>query len=204
MLVVDPDTAVVTHAAGDPEVWIGRSDWLINQLGNLLDSEAAAEAIQFSRTEERGAVTRLAVPSAPDPLDATVYTSGGRLIIELERAVLITTPSGLLPQLENAAAAFEHAANLQQLWNVAAQEFRKLTGFDRVMITDFVTTIPASLLRKKLPPGSTRFLTIIFRPPTFQSKPERYTCAISFGSFLTCLTVRCPLSPLGQRRSLWT
>src|SRR6478672_11783942 len=74
MLVVEPDTMAVSHAAGNAEDWLGRPD--------RIGSEAAAAVLQlFRATEPR--MGRLTVPSPTGPLDATAFASGTRLVIEL-------------------------------------------------------------------------------------------------------------------------
>ncbi len=158
LLVVNIDAGVVTHAAGDPKVWLGRSDWRQQELSSLIDSEAAASAMKFGRSSPPGGITRLTFPSAFGPLDATIYTSDRWLIIELETAVSASTHAGLLPKLESAAAAFERAATMQQLWDTAAHEFRVLIGFDRVMIYKFREDGSGAVVAEDAAPGHRSFL----------------------------------------------
>jgi chemotaxis family two-component system sensor kinase Cph1 len=137
MLVVDRTTGVVTHAAGDPAAWLGRSDWQGKKLHTLIAGEAADTALEIGRSDEQEAARRFVIPLDRKLLDAIAYRSNDHLVIEIEKAASDSAPLGLLPKLEAGASAFERAATMQQLWQVAAQEFRALTGFDRVMIYKF-------------------------------------------------------------------
>ena len=157
MLVADRGTGIVTHAAGDPFLWIGRSDWLGKPIGELIGIEPATAA-QLFQSGEDGLISRLVVSSAKGALDATAYASGTHLVLELERPVHVPAPSGLLPQIEAAAAAFERAADLQQLWNAAAHEFRKLTGFDHVMVYRFRDDDSGVVVAEDAEPGRYAFL----------------------------------------------
>jgi light-regulated signal transduction histidine kinase (bacteriophytochrome) len=69
--------------------------------------------------------------------DAQFHLSGRHLIVELEPRSS-ATPTNMLPLLEAAAAKFERASTLQQLFHSAAVEFRLLCGYDRVMIYRFL------------------------------------------------------------------
>ena len=158
MLVVDPKSAVVTHAAGDPGIWLGRTDWRENPLVDLLGTQAATTILQVDESVHRGMVVRVAVPSAAEPLDATVHRSGACLIVELERVSSMSTPADILPRLEAAVAAFERAPDLQQLCNVAALEFGRLTGFDRVMVYRFRDDDAGVVVAEQSAPGQHSFL----------------------------------------------
>ena len=73
-----------------------------------------------------------------DMLDVTAHISGGYIIVELETASTNGPPSVVINSLGTAAAGFERAASLAGLCERAAVEFRRLTGFDRVMIYQFL------------------------------------------------------------------
>lgn len=137
MLVVDVTTGVITHAAGDPGVWFGRSEWLGQPLASLIPSEAVSALLELCRSNQRGGIARLVVPSDRGPLDLTVYPSSGRLVIEAEDALPVSMSSRLLSNIEAAAAAFARSSTMQQLWDAAVQEFRGVLGFHRVMLYKF-------------------------------------------------------------------
>jgi chemotaxis family two-component system sensor kinase Cph1 len=158
LLVVDPATAAVTHAAGDPASWLGRADWLGTPLRDLIDPAAAQAALEIGRPPQRGGAKRLVVTANGTPLDATIHMSGGRVIVEFERSDQTLTASSLLSQIEGAAASFERAANLTQLCRIAAEEFRRLTGFDRVMIYRFREDESGVVVGEDAAPGQRLFL----------------------------------------------
>jgi light-regulated signal transduction histidine kinase (bacteriophytochrome) len=157
MLVVDPHTMTVTHGAGDTAGRLGRRDWLGARLSDLLGDAVASDAEQAIRAREPRVLDRLQPPGAPESFDARLHVSGDRLIVELEPAAP-TASSALLPRLEAAAAAFERATSLQQLYDLVAVEFRRLSGFDRVMLYRFLDDDAGVVLAEDAAPGQTSFL----------------------------------------------
>ena len=158
MLVVDRARLAVTHAAGDIEAWLGKS-WQDAPLASLLGDAAAAEARRIAAAGKGGRLDRVVPPGARHlTLDAALNVSGSHLLVELEPSPLLGTSSNLLPQLETAAAAMEQTANLQQLCDVAAVEFRRLTGYDRVMVYRFLEDDAGVVLAEDTAPGQHAFL----------------------------------------------
>src|SRR5690606_33836125 len=64
----------------------------------------------------------------------------------------------LLSRLDQAAAAFERAPGVKALAALAAEEFRSLTGFDRVMIYRFLDDEAGCVLAEARPPEMPSFL----------------------------------------------
>jgi len=137
MLVVDPGTLSVTHAAGDVTAWLGRTDWLGASIGDLLDDAVASEARRLAGAQA-GDFDVSASALSKGAFHVQLHRSGTRLIVEVEAKAESASASGLLPRIEAAAAAFERTPNLQQLFDAAAGAFRQLTGYDRVMIYRFL------------------------------------------------------------------
>jgi chemotaxis family two-component system sensor kinase Cph1 len=72
-------------------------------------------------------------------LGVTAVPSGAYVIVKLETATTEgLSASQLIDRLAGAAAAFERASSVTSLCEKAAVEFRRLTGFARVMIYCFV------------------------------------------------------------------
>ncbi len=158
MLVVDRGRMVVTHAAGAIEAWFGE-DWPGATLATLLGAAAAAEAQRITAAGKSGRLDRIVPPHARHlTLDATLNVSGAHLLVELEPSPLLGSSSTLLPQLEMAAAAMEQAANLPQLCEVAATEFRRLTGYGRVMVYRFLEDDAGMVVAEDAAPGQHAFL----------------------------------------------
>lgn len=138
MLLADPATLTITHAAGEVEGRLGRSDWLGQTLGALLGARAALEAERIVKEKTRGFMARLAPPFAAESFDVLIHVASGHLVVELEPTSEEGLSAALLPQIEAAAAAFEKAPDLTALCHLAAHEYRRLTGYGRVMIYRFL------------------------------------------------------------------
>jgi light-regulated signal transduction histidine kinase (bacteriophytochrome) len=158
MLLADPKTLIVTHAAGDAEGRLGRSDWQGQTVTSLLGGRVAAEAERIVKDKTRGFLARLAPPFASESFDALLHVASGHVVIELEPVSEEGLSSELLPQIEAAAAAFEKASDLQALCQMAATEFRRLTGYGRVMIYRFLDDDAGVVLAESLAEGEHSFL----------------------------------------------
>jgi light-regulated signal transduction histidine kinase (bacteriophytochrome) len=137
MLVADRNTLGVTHAAGDLEGRLGVGGWSGKSLGLLIGDKLAG---RIARMSESGAITGFVgvLNSAHEAFDVSVHVSGAHLVVELEPSLKDPPPaSSVLGALAAAGAAFERAGDLRALCDRAALEFRRLTGFDRVMIYQF-------------------------------------------------------------------
>jgi light-regulated signal transduction histidine kinase (bacteriophytochrome) len=172
MLVVDAETMRVTHGAGEVAARLGRADWLGAFLPELLGGAAAEEAQRVARGEARRVLDPFAPPFAREVFDSHFYTSGRWLVVELEPQISAASSATLLPQLEAAAAMFQRAASLQQLFQIAAVEFRRLSGFDRVMVYRFLEDDAGVVVGEDAAPGQTSFLNHHF-PATDIPKQAR-------------------------------
>jgi light-regulated signal transduction histidine kinase (bacteriophytochrome) len=159
MLVADPLTLAVTHAAGDVEGRLGRGDWLGQTLAALLGARVAVEAERIVADKTRGFLARLSPPFGAESFDALIHVaSSGQLVVELEPVSEEGLSSALLPQIEAAAAAFEKAPDLVALCQLAATEFRRLTGYGRVMIYRFLDDDAGVVVAESLAEGEHSFL----------------------------------------------
>jgi light-regulated signal transduction histidine kinase (bacteriophytochrome) len=154
LLVVDPRTMIVTHGAGDIEGRLGSADWIGMSCAELL-GEAVDNAI---RSEQYEILRHIVPPSSSEPFDISCRLWEQRLIVELEPAAATASTAALLPQLEAAAAVFERALSLNQLCKLAASEFRRLTGYDRVMIYQFQEDDAGVVVGEDVAPGQQSFL----------------------------------------------
>lgn len=157
MLIADPETLTVTHAAGEVETHLGRSDWLGQTLEVLLGTRAAEEAARIVSQKTRGFLARLAPPFAAKSFDAALHLASGRLVIELEPTFGDAVSSALLPEIEAAASAFEKTPDLFALCQAAAAEFRRLTGYGRVMIYRFLDDDAGVVIGESLAEGEHSF-----------------------------------------------
>lgn len=133
LLVVDGDSGRVSHVAGDVEGRLGRADWRGSLLEELLGAEAAAAVLVPGAELPR----HIQLPTAAEAFDVSVSRSGPEILVELEPAASADLMATLLPKLEAAAKAFDQAADMSALMGAAARSFRRLTGYDRVMVYRF-------------------------------------------------------------------
>ncbi len=141
MLVTDRDTLHVRHVAGDVEGRLGFLAWEGQKLAALLGGTLAARITALTQSGASGGFVGQLPTTAGELLDVSAHPSGAYVSIELEPASKEPMPASLaslvLDELETAAAAFERAGTLQVLCDRAAIEFRRVTGFDRVLVYHF-------------------------------------------------------------------
>jgi chemotaxis family two-component system sensor kinase Cph1 len=152
LLVVDRHTATVTKGAGDIENRLGVRDWLQAPLSSLLG--AATVSALLDGQALRGVMP----PLSPETFDIAVHEAGADLLVELEPALSPLQTATLMPRLEAAATAFERAPALAILAQVAAREFRALTGYDRVMVYRFLEDDAGVVIADDVAAGQHSFL----------------------------------------------
>ena len=159
MLVADLATLRVRHAAGDVERRLGVSAWEGQPLGALLGEALAAEVAQLvSAAGAGGFAGQLRAPTG-EVLDVTAHLSAPHVIVELEAASTQgLSASRVLDRVAAAADGFERATSLVALCERAAVEFRKLTGFDRVMVYRFLDDAAGTVLAEDRADGQRSFL----------------------------------------------
>ena len=142
MLVADRGTLRVSHAAGDVEGRLGFVSWEGKTLAALLGEALGARIRALLQPGASGGFIDQLHTVKGELLDASAHPSGAHVFIEFEPASKEPMPASLaslvLDGLEAAAAGFERAATLQALCDRAAIEFRRVTGFDRVLVYQFV------------------------------------------------------------------
>ncbi len=155
LLVADASTLEVKAGAGELEAHLG-ADWLGRDLKELLCQPVASmlDARPASATIALGPIS-----CATTTFDATAHRSGDALLVELEPAPP-ELPSAIevLATMEEATATFEQAFGLVELCDRAAKAFRKLTGFDRVMLYRFLDDEAGVVLAEDRDPTLNTFL----------------------------------------------
>jgi two-component system, chemotaxis family, sensor kinase Cph1 len=138
MLVVDADTLLIRHSAGNAEQMLGIRTITHQRLADLIGADIAAKAEDIARfTTKRAFVGTLAAVDVL--LDVTAHLSGRFLIVEIEpRIELPRSSSELLGSLETATTTFSLTTSLEEMCQAAAVEFRQLTRYDRVMVYRFL------------------------------------------------------------------
>lgn len=158
MLVAERTTQEIRHAAGDVARLLGRDAWIGRTLGEVVGDRLAERVAQATNSGVSGGFAgRFRGPT--EALDVSAHLDGERLIVEIEPGPAAALPAVvLLAELEAAGAAFERASNVKALLDRAAIEFRRLTGFDRVMIYRFLDDEAGAVLAEDLADGMPSFL----------------------------------------------
>lgn len=159
LLVVDRDSLAVTHAAGDVPGRLGVGDWHDAALGHVVGDALAGRIARLTESAGAGGFAGQMDGAEGRRFDVSVKADADRVLVEIEPAA-IDPPSAtvLLAALEAAALAFERTPNLKALCERAAVEFRRLTGFDRVMIYRFLDDEAGSVLAEDRDPALPTFL----------------------------------------------
>lgn len=158
LLVADRDNLTVSHGAGPIETLLGVQDWQGAALGRLLGDEVAGRIARITESAASGGFAGQ-VQAGGRAFDVHVQMDGERVLVEAEPGP--PTPassSAILGALEAAGLAFERAANLKSLCERAAVEFRRITGFDRVMIYRFLDDDAGAVLAEDRAPHLPSFL----------------------------------------------
>jgi len=145
MLVADRGVLHVRHVAGDVEGRLGFLEWEGQTLAALLGDALTARVAALTQPGAAGGFIDQFQAATGELLDVSAHPSGAYVLIELEPATREPLPASLaslaslvLDKLEAAAIEFEQAVTLQNLCDRAAIEFRRVTGFDRVLVYQFL------------------------------------------------------------------
>jgi chemotaxis family two-component system sensor kinase Cph1 len=131
-------------------------DWLGQSLDNLLNQDVAA---RLKASGGADTIPLNQVRGVDELFDAVAHRAGGRLIVELEPASADRLPATLvLSGLELSNRSFERATGLRDLCERAAVEFRRVTGFDRVMVYRFLDDGAGVVLAEDNDPALPSFL----------------------------------------------
>ncbi|NPD65530.1 GAF domain-containing protein [Lichenicola cladoniae] len=139
MLVASIDSLLVTHVAGDVERVLGIEDWHGQGLDIMLGETLAANIASLRGPDAVDGFMGQLRTTAGALLDVNVHRSVPHLIIELEPANDVGVRAGqAMERVAIIAAGFEQSASPIDVCRRAAAEVRILTGFDRVMVYQFL------------------------------------------------------------------
>jgi len=142
LLVCGRDGLPIRQVSANAAAWLGY------EASALLDTAFFALLVPASAAQLADALGH-AVLREVSPLRLTLATGGAldallhrvddRVIIELERPgeAPLSGPRGFDPRLRGSILRMQHAASMTELFDVAADEVRTVTGFDRVMAYRF-------------------------------------------------------------------
>lgn len=154
LLVVDSGSGTVIHAAGDVETRLGVADWHGARLDEVLGGDVATAVLTPEAVLPRCVVP----PRATEAFDLSVSRGPRQHLVELEPAAPTELLPTLLPMLEVAAQTFDKAGNEPALMAAAARAFRRLTGYDRVMVYRFLDDGAGKVVGEDAAPGQHSFL----------------------------------------------
>lgn len=141
LLVLDRNTLQVRQLAGDTKAFLGIEQQ--DCLNNTLDAALGVDGRDL-------VAARLRLPPTSDYVGTVMTPAGMQLnmllhiqpelaIVELEATSAQINREDDLASLQSAVDGFERAHNMRDLCRRAAQEFRRITQFNRVMVYRFGT-----------------------------------------------------------------
>lgn len=139
LLVADAGTLDVVAAAGAIEDRLRlTSGWLGRPLAELLAQDVRGQ-LEASSAQDAPLILDETVEGVGECFRAVCHRAGERLLVELEPAAERSRGTmQVLEELDRIVRGFEQASTTAVLCERAAAVFRRLTGFDRVMIYQFV------------------------------------------------------------------
>jgi light-regulated signal transduction histidine kinase (bacteriophytochrome) len=157
LLIADIATGLVVAGAGALEERLS-ADWLQRPLADLL-AQRVDHAVAQAQANSGMVMPLLAVPGLHESFDASLYVSGDHMLVELEpRPDIAGSAASVLARLDAMSAGFERTTDLSALCERAAVAFRELTGFDRVMIYQFLDDGAGTVLAEDRDPSLPTFL----------------------------------------------
>ena len=179
MLVADRDGLRVRQAAGEVERRLGVADFEARALPALLGKSLTARIAALVQSGGNGSFIGQLTTTSGELLDVSAHLSGAYVVVELEPAQAATLPASLvLDRLEVASSGFEGAATVLALCDRAAKEFRELTGFDRVMVYQFLDDDVGRVVAEDRRDNLRSFLNHHFPGTESRVRPAPSTCAI--------------------------
>ncbi len=138
LLAVDPATFEVVQVSANCGRLLGAE--VPEVLGRPLEAAVGPGCSRRLRTAhaaaDDGTVPALRARTGGPPVDVSAHGSGGFLVVEIEPAGSVS-PARVLTGLHAATERLFRSRTVEEVRTVAAQEIRRLTGFDRVMVYHF-------------------------------------------------------------------
>ena len=139
MLIAERHGLAVRYGAGNIEHVLGRDGWQDQTLNTLLGDVIADEIATVTEPRVPGGFMGQLWGANGRVMDVTAHLSPPYIIVELEAASTVaSSASRVTDRLATVSASFEHASSVATLCDSAAKEFRRLTGYDRVMVYRFL------------------------------------------------------------------
>ena len=159
MLVAGIDSLRVGNIAGNVEGRLGITGWLGQTLSFFIGEALAAEVQALMVSGAASFYAGQYVTARGETLDVTGHMSGAYLIVELEPASAeVLSAAHVMNRITAAAASLARAASLTNLCDRAAEEFRRLTGFGRIMVYRFNVDGAGQVLAENVRSGMRSFM----------------------------------------------
>lgn len=141
--VTEPDLVVRVASANCAAVLGVEADRLLGRplgdagVGSLVPWDVTDSRLTLDPSEHFPMATTLRIDDHDEVVDAVLHRADGLLVVEAERG------AGPLPTIHSyqltrtALGRIQRADGLEALYQVAVEEVRRLTGFDRVMVYRF-------------------------------------------------------------------
>ena len=138
LFVVEPRTLMVTREAGRMGGITRRDTWIDQSIDGLLGQPVAERIRAVAEVGKEGFAGRWRGANGLD-YDVIVRPMATTLVIEVEQSSQSAQLGvELISRLDAAGAALERATTVRDVCESAAEAFRGLTGFDRIMIYRFL------------------------------------------------------------------
>ncbi|UQA62555.1 ATP-binding protein [Polyangium aurulentum] len=144
LLALRPSDLTILQASENSARWLGKEpEALLGKSAEVVLGEALADklrALLASEPIERNPLYAFTVqPAGREPLDATVHTNDGLALLEFEALGHDDRGNGLdhYTLVKTTVARLQAAGTVKAFCQVAAEEVRRITGLDRVMVYRF-------------------------------------------------------------------
>ncbi|WP_432493042.1 bifunctional diguanylate cyclase/phosphodiesterase [Kineococcus auxinigenes] len=138
LLAADPATLEVVQVSANCRQLLGAE--VHEVLGRPLEAALGTGCTRRLRTalaaSDDAAVPALRAKVGGLPVDVSAHASGDLLVVEVEPAGAVS-PARLLADLHAATGRLLRSGTIEEVRTATAQEVRRLTGFDRVMVYHF-------------------------------------------------------------------
>lgn len=138
LFVLDRGDLHVVREAGRMKALTGRDSWAGRSAEDLLGEGLTKRLKAVASVDAEGFAGRWRAANGLD-YDVIVRPNAAGLILEVEQSSQAAQPGvELISRLDAAGAALERAATVRAVCERAADAFRQLTGYDRVLIYRFL------------------------------------------------------------------
>lgn len=138
LLVIDRRDMTILREAGRLEAVTGRASWIDQNIEGVVGEAVASRLKAIASVGEDGFTGRWRGVNGLD-YDVIVRPSDTCLVVEVEQSSQAAQLGvELITRLDAAGSALERATTVRAVCERAAEAFRTLTGFDRIMIYRFL------------------------------------------------------------------